>query len=487
MREEDHYGNAAAFATSIAYYDGGGAMIPRYSSLLLARRTLLREAAALVAATLLAACSTPATTGTPTPTLPPPPTPTAGTGGVPSPGASATPVRPTPPPTEQTSSAAPQPAAAGSYLLRLLAFVPLEKPDRIFSLAFANVAAAKQRYGLASVRSDADLQAHNISLADYVNATAGCYLSDFTGGSYSANGLYRDAFGYDVYQVDREIWAGQPPDYFSHMEGGFDPDAIAAKLRAQGYTTATHNGATFFTVREDNQLPPLSEPNAPLTLARLNRIAVSTERIIAAPATGLIAAALDAEAKKRPALETFPTTRALATALGDVTSMATMPPPAADPAIALLNPERSVAITAMTRDWGTLHTPELTAMGYTDAGNDKRTIHVALVYTRPADAAADAPELVKRLRGYQSIRTQQPLIPTFATTVTSRTMTVSGKGVLIADITQTPEPARGRLWLQMLTGRDTLFLVPTPLAANGTPLPIISLPGSPGTTVTPRP
>ena len=368
----------------------------------------------------------------------------------------------------------------------MLAFMPLDKPEQIFSLAFAGIGVAKRRYGLAGIRSEGDLQAQHVPLDAYLNATRGCNLSDFTGGSFSANGVYRDAFGYDVYQVDREIWAGQPPDYFSHMEGAFDADTIIAKLRAGGYAPASHDGTTFFTIRDDYK-QDLQDPRSLLAFARLNRIAVSTERIIAAPATGLITAALDAEAMKRPALDTFPTTYALATALGDVTSMATMRPPTDDLVTAVLDPDRFATTTAMTRDWGTLHLAELTALGYTDAGNDKRTIHAALVYTRPADATADAPELAKRLKGYQSTRTGQPLIPTLATSVTTRTMTVNGKGVLIADITQTPEPARAGLWRDMLYGRDTLFLVPTPLGANGTPVPTISLPRSPGTTVTPRP
>src|SRR5439155_23144337 len=107
-------------------------------------------------------------------------------------------------------------------------------------------------------------------------------------------------------------------------------------------------------------------------------------------------------------------------------------------------------------------------------------------YTNPTDAAADAPELVKRITGYRLIRTQQMLLPTYATAVASRTATVGSKGVLIADITLAPDPARGRLWIDMYANRDTLFLVPQPISATGSPPPITPAAGGSARPATPR-
>ncbi len=183
------------------------------------------------------------------------------------------------------------------------------------------------------------------------------------------------------------------------------------------------------------------------------------------------------------ALDGSATLRALATTLSGVTSMVTFPPGASDVVEAVLQPQQ---IAATTRGWGTLHAPELQAMGYTDAGQFRRTMHVALVYTNPSDAAADAPELVKRITGYRLIRSQQTLLPTYATAVTSRTATVGSKGVLIADITLTPDPARGRLWIDMFQNRDTLFLVPQPVSATGSPPPITPAAGGSARPATPR-
>ena len=377
--------------------------------------------------------------------------------------------------------------AALPDLLRMLAFVanPQDPSGGLItfldrwkgSVTFANIGMVKKLYGMEGVRSFDDLKARNISVADYTNATAGCYISDFTGASYAASGQYRDAFGFDIFQVDREISAGQPVDNFSRMEGVFDASTVAAKLQTGGYMQAAYNGAPYYTVREDGQIGDLTDPRARIALARMNRVAVSGERIVAAPKTAQITGELDAEAKKTAALDAVPALHAVASVLGDVTSVATLPPGTSDVVEAVLQPEQ---LRALTRDWGTLHPSELAAMGYTDAGNFRRTMHIALVYTTPTDAAADAPELVKRITGYRSLRTQQPLIPTFATAVASRTATAFGKGVLIADVTLTPDPARGRFWLDMLFNRDTLFLVPQPLKALGTVSPANATPGASG-------
>jgi hypothetical protein len=345
------------------------------------------------------------------------------------------------------------------------------------NLTFANVGAVKKLYGMDGVRSFDDLKAHNISVTDFTNAMGGCYLSDFTGVSYAANGQYRDAFGFDIFQIDREISAGQPIDIFSRMEGVFDTSAVAAKLQAGGYTRADHNGAQYYTMLADGQIGNLTDPRVRIALARMNRIAVNGERIVAAPKTAQVTGELDAEAKETITVDATPAVHAIAAVFGDVTSMATLPPGTPDVVEAVLQPD---VLLSLARDWGTLHVPELVAMGYTDQGDNKRTMHVGLVYTNPADAAADAPELVRRLTGYRSLRTQQPLIPNYATAVTSRTAAAFGKGVVVVDVALVADPARSRFWIDMLFARDMLFLVPQPLRALGTASPAGATPGASG-------
>src|SRR5690348_4390440 len=49
------------------------------------------------------------------------------------------------------------------------------------TLTFANLGAVKKLYGYEAVRAFGDLQARNIKVTDYTNATNGCYLTEFTG------------------------------------------------------------------------------------------------------------------------------------------------------------------------------------------------------------------------------------------------------------------------------------------------------------------
>jgi hypothetical protein len=361
-------------------------------------------------------------------------------------------------------------APADSDFFRMLAFIPngddatgglqtfLDRWQG--SLSFANVRAAKLLYGFENVRGINDV-ANN--LREFGYATNGCFLSEFTGLGHTADGKWRDAFGYDSFQIDREISAGMPPSYCSRMEGSFDADVIATKLGDGGYTTAMHGDAPYFTFWGDYQFR-LNDPRSSLALGKLNRVAVSADRITAVGATATMEALLDAEAQQTRTLADSPTFRALAVALGDVTSMAAYPGANTGGTGSLKGDD----LANLTKDWGTLHTPELTAMGYTDAGNYQRTMHVALVYANPDDAVADAPELVSRLTGYRSILTRQPLIPTYATAVTSRTVAESGKGVLVADVTLVVDPRRGSFWNQLYLNRDTYFLTLQPVKPSGT-------------------
>jgi hypothetical protein len=165
---------------------------------------------------------------------------------------------------------------------------------------------------------------------------------------------------------------------------------------------------------------------------------------------------LDAEAKRTPTLNANPTWRALADAFGGVLSMATFAPnDTRDPRL----PAEGLA---QLKNWRALHSPELVAMGYTDDGKGQITTHAALVYATPADAKADAAELVKRIQGYISLNSRAALVPTVIASVTSRVITSGGKGVLIADMLNATQPVRPSLWYQIVANKDTLFLATQP-------------------------
>ncbi len=352
--------------------------------------------------------------------------------------------------------------------LRMLAYVPEPASRWNNALTFANLGAVRRLYNFEAIRNVTDLRAQTGAMRDYTDATAGCALSDFTGQVY-ANGQWRTAFGFDVFQVDREISPGMPPLSFSRMEGVFDSDAVAVALQAGGYLPATTpNGAPYDSVRGDNEAN-LADPRTGIALGRMNRITASQERIAVAPATVLIESALDAEQRKGTSLDANPTFRALAAALGNVTSVATAAPDVFVAATAVLTPD---VVERLTRGYIALRPAELVAMGYTDAGNFGRTMHIALVYANPADAAADEPEVLRRYQSFRSLRTQQLFIPTYATGATSRTVTSGGKGVVVVDLALQRQAVLGRFWFDTWLTRDApLFRLPASATPATGPVP----------------
>lgn len=376
-----------------------------------------------------------------------------------------------------SATGAPTPAmATASDLLRMLAFVPGPLDRWQHTLSYANIGVVKQRYGLADIRSIDDLTTRNVSITEYGDTQGVCFLSPFTYNGISPDGEDRRVFGFDSFQVDREISAGtlpdyldtsiarQPPDAFADMAGTFDVTASATALRDGGYTMADHHGATYFTARGDNEVD-LRDVRCRLFLARRNRLAVSAARVVAAPTTAIIEGALDAEQYRIPTLAMNPTARAIAHALDDVISMVAVPPDYPDRSIrASIARSRSqqgsaqgiaTSLRDLARQWGTIHAPELLAIGVTDAGNFRRALRIAFVYANPADAAADAPELVRRLTDY---RPPAPLFPTTPNAVISRVVMSDGKGIFVAELAIISSPSLNSAWTH-LTAEDILHSI----------------------------
>ncbi len=341
--------------------------------------------------------------------------------------------------------------STGADLARMLAFMPDQADLVRGGVTFTDLAAAKALHGLADIRGIADLQGKHIAYGDFLKSIQGCVLSDRMGRDYS-DADFRALTGYDLFQIDREIAFVDPDNGFSRLEGAFDRAAIDAALRKGGYTTATYQGATYLTVRADNAV----EAKDPLSAdvgAALNRVAADDAHLTSAPTSASIQVALDAEAKRKPALDGSPTWRVLADAFRDALGMTTFAPNGD-----FADPRLPPGGRAQVQAWGALHPAQVTAMGYTEDGNGQRMMRAARVYGAPADANADAAELVARIRGYTSLQSRQPIMPGLITGVTSRVLTSGGKGVLIADMPLAPPPVPASIWYAMVANKDTLFL-----------------------------
>jgi len=356
-----------------------------------------------------------------------------------------------------------------SDFLRMLAFVPAPLDGWQRTISYANPGLVKERYGLGDVRSYPDLEARHLSTTEFGSYLGGCWSSPFAYNGLSTDGSERDAFGFDFYQVERDLYAGEPPAFlstqtgrdpptaFGRIEGAFDAAACAAALQRGGYTAAAYGADPYFTTLGDGAID-LTNIRSRLFPERRNRLAADAGRVIATAATATMDAALDAERGRVPTLDADPTVRALAGALGGVTSVATLPPDYADRSIAAARARsRSSVGTAQTiarglreatGGWGILHPPELLAVAVTDAGGYARTLHLALVYADPVDAVADAPEIASRLTGYQVSPGGGGALAAGTDWFAPRTETHAGRGVVVAEAPLLALPNLNPAWVQ---------------------------------------
>ena len=340
--------------------------------------------------------------------------------------------------------ASPGPPVAATELLRMLALVPQhpDLPGR-HGVWFADAGRQKRNYGFERVDSFAAYQALNDRDRQRFNQVVGrTPHSDMAGQQYG--GRLRELTGYDYWQVEREVYAGDPPTVWSRLEGRFDSAAITQALTARDYTTATYRGRSILSRGADHEFS-LQHPISRLMLARLNRVALDERAFAAAPTTELIQTGVDAQAGRTPTLGADPDHVAVATALGPVSGAALLAAatffgqtaPGGDPNRPRLRPYRLVGLAL--RDDGTTH-----------------TMLIALSYAQAADAQAAAPVLRQRLDDYRLQTSGAPLRGR-AVPEDPQVVTTGERSVVVQPLAITAE-INLWLWVQLLTQRDLRFL-----------------------------
>lgn len=132
----------------------------------------------------------------------------------------------------------------------------------------------------------------------------------------------RAFYGFDFFQVDRALAAGNPPDAITVIEHNADPEVVAEQLIESGYTASDPgNGWALYSIFDDYEVALGAESGVEVPrigmLGQRNRIALYEQRMIIARATGIIEQALAAAAGDIPALIDDPAYAALASALHD--------------------------------------------------------------------------------------------------------------------------------------------------------------------------
>jgi len=276
--------------------------------------------------------------------------------------------------------------------------------------------------------------------------------------------------GYDEMKVDSLILSGSPPPWrFSISEGDIDTSVIEQKLMELGYEKKTYGSNSYFSHFDDFQLE-LSDPVSSLEMADLNRVALLENKMIAAPATGILTAILDTLAYHSDTVIDNAACRALAVSLGDVVSGGYIAPERIiDPA-----PGHSHNLPLfdflIPEDWGLLHRYEMVGTGYKDDGRERSWV-LSLYYTNGTDASADAAKLAKRMASYEfhtqykdskSSAREIEILSDLFDVGSPMVRSFGNAATLTVECRYKPETP-GSAWLgPTYTLRDLLFLAPDP-------------------------
>jgi len=344
--------------------------------------------------------------------------------------------------------------------LRMLAFVP-DKAGYRDEIWFGDRDRLMAAHDMSRLRSPDDYKALSKEQSDnWMRLTRNVWTSDFSGRERVLSG-WRDLFGYDSFQVDREITAGQPPEWFGVMEGAFDADDIQDALDDLGYQEDEYEGTVYYYIRDDFERDLKSEGGR-FAMSKLNRVVVGEDTIIAAPATEILERVLDVRDGRRSSLADDPAYAALARAMGPVVSAALLEGEQFyDPAAALGSHATAEQREAMREKLAELyseplHLYDLVGFGYLDDGHDQAIV-VALAYDEAEYAEADAPVLADRLEDVSSLRWRGQMLSDYWRVGEPEVYSFEDGAVLAVKLELDDEERPG-LWLNMLISRDVVFL-----------------------------
>jgi hypothetical protein len=276
--------------------------------------------------------------------------------------------------------------AADNSLSQLLGQVP-DTPAAHTVVWYGSQSALEQALGIA-VNNVQDVNKLSVQQRGiYLKAFGGqLYYSPFLGLESSD---WRATFGFDSFQVDRELTVGVSPDWLNIMQGQFDTSAINGALTTLGYQTAQTEKGTLFAFNGSGG-PDIAQ-------ASYRNLLVTGTQITAAPNAQSIAGVVAAAAGKVPSLASNAAYQSAAAALesGDILLVS-----------AVLLDGSYVQQSLLNGAQGALPRFTLAALGY-QRSQSAQLWTVALTYADKASADAAAAALPGLLGAYQSQSPQQ--------------------------------------------------------------------------------
>lgn len=372
--------------------------------------------------------------------------------------------------------------AEDSPLLRMLRFVP-DEPEYLSYLTFGDAVAWHESWDVPRIDSLEELEE-----LDEISASRWLYVHsrqtvppDSLAPTRVVAEDQRSYYGLDLFNMDRYLQAGPPPDWITVVEFGFDSDQIAEALRTSGYESEETAGeATLYSLAAADDYEMIMElPIQAAQLGNLNRIALLDQRVVIAKATPPVSAALAAQRGESPSLADNPTVRAAVAALqdpaladlGELVGVILTNDPAYGDVQQALPPDAPAELAtpydAMCSEGATL--PPYTLVAFATFHEEGASfLTLAVVYPEGTDAESAAAVLADRMPDYVSVRTRRPIEQwSFETSaaVEAEGLPVALVVMRVDDPQVTEEgdlPTGVWSWIRMVVARDTLFLCPAP-------------------------
>ncbi len=321
-----------------------------------------------------------------------------------------------------------QDSAPSEPLRRLLRFVP-DTPEARQWLSYGDEAAWLQSWSVPRVDNvdqfnvlDRDPHAYWMTIMPYQT-----YPPEVLGAQYLMSEDQRYYYGFDLFNADRFLEAGQPPLKAVVIEYSFPSQQIADALTTTGYQAQDlDGGATLYSILEDNEMAlgqNVALPRVGMT-GGLNRIIVLDGQIIVGRATNVVEASLQAQQGAIPTLADDPVYAAAVQALDDehlsetgdlVGAILVQSEVLANPAALVLganasDPDISLLRQSLRDQFGTEPLPAYSLVTFATRHTAGATYLILdVVFPAGTDAGAAADVLANRLQHYVSLASKQPL------------------------------------------------------------------------------
>ena len=206
-----------------------------------------------------------------------------------------------------------------SALLRLLRFIPDKSEYREYVI-FGDAVAWHTSWEIPRIDNLDELEELDRETRAYWMMIMGSQTmpANALGRQYlAARDDMRGYYGFDLFNVDRWIEAGAPPETITAVGFSFDSKQIGEALTDFGYDhEALDGGGTLYSILEDYEFS-MDIPTRIGQLGTLNRVALLEGQMVITRATELVEDALDAKSGERRSLAENEEFRAAVLALED--------------------------------------------------------------------------------------------------------------------------------------------------------------------------